>query len=157
MGRRGSKTMSDRMRQLTGNPSRTPARRTGAAPVPLARAPKPPVWLGKDGAAVWLKLAADLIQRRMLAASDLPAFAVLVSAVVDHRQATEILAAEGLITSAGTGALKAHPATALKAQAATLILRFAGEFGLSPSARQSLIGAATTSDAGNDRELKYFA
>ena len=41
------------------------------------------------------------------------AFAVLVSAVVDHRQATEILAAEGLITSAGTGALKAHPTTAL--------------------------------------------
>ena len=141
--------MSDRMRQLTGNPSRTPARRTGAAPVPLARAPKPPVWLGKDGSAVWLKLAADLIQRRMLAASDLPAFAVLVSAVVDHRQATEILAAEGPITSAGTGALKAHPAT--------LIMRFAGEFGLIPSVSQSLIGAATTSNAGTDAELKYFA
>ena len=145
------------VRSYATAPSRTPVRRTGAAPVPLARAPKPPVWLGKDGAAVWLKLAADLIQRRMLAASDLPAFAVLVSAVVDHRQATEILAAEGPITSADTGALKAHPAIALKTQAATLILRFAGEFGLSPSARQSLIGAATTSDAGTDTELKYFA
>ena len=59
--------------------------------------------------------------------------------------------------TAGTGALKVHPATALKAQAATLNLRFAGELGLSPAARQSLIGAATTSDADTDPELKYFA
>jgi P27 family predicted phage terminase small subunit len=83
---------------------------------------------------VWDYTVAQLRTMRVLTMADRDMLAAYCEAVVMHREASRIIARDGMLLHDGNGAYK-NPATLLQREAANAIKAFGTEFGLSPSAR----------------------
>jgi P27 family predicted phage terminase small subunit len=83
----------------------------------------------------------------------------LVEAYADWRQAHEVIAAEGThyetTSSTGGTMIRAHPAVAMRSDAARRFQSLMSEFGLTPASRSRV---STTGDDGaqDDPAAKYF-
>jgi P27 family predicted phage terminase small subunit len=95
---------------------------------------KPPVWLSKDAKAEWKRVLPLLIERQILTAGDLGAFASYCTAYGTMIEAQRILRKEGL-TYLGTSGPKRHPATGILGDAQTALRQAAAELGLTPVSR----------------------
>ena len=101
----------------------------------LVRAPKPPAWLPVEAAAVWKRVTKRLVERRVLAETDL-----------DTLASYSLACANIEIISSGRGDKSVHGTLA---QAQLLQRQLANELGLSPTSR-ARVG---TEPSDNDEDL----
>lgn len=149
MGRRGPAPKPTSLRLLHGD---RPARINYAEPVPRELPAERPAWLSADAAEEWDRIVPELEHMRVIRAVDSMVVAAYCEAVARFRQASAIVAAEGLLIEVD-GTARKHPA-ALIARDASADMRLLGrELGLSPSARSMLRAGAESPHGGPERLL----
>src|SRR4029079_11570849 len=97
--------------------------------------------------AEWLRQAPELHALGLLTILDLQTFAAYCQAYGRWRDAEETLAtmaerdddARGLLVRNGKGDVRTNPLVRIAGQAAEEMVRFAGEFGMTPAARSKLV------------------
>jgi P27 family predicted phage terminase small subunit len=141
MGERGPKPRPDHLKAVAGVEDRY---RNHDEPKPAAPAPgvdltKPPTGLGAKAAAVWRKLAPDLVERKVLTAWDIEAFAAYCIVVSQFHEARKAVAKYGITDLGSQGQRIVSPY--LRAQSLLLEaeLKLAGRFGLTPGDRAGLV------------------
>jgi P27 family predicted phage terminase small subunit len=102
----------------------------------LLKPPRPPAHVSELAASEWRRLAADLVESRVLATGDLRGLELLCQALVLESEMRSIIAAEGATISTAEGGRKAHPALKAAMEARAQAIRLMQEFGLTPSSRQ---------------------
>lgn len=99
---------------------------------PVVTVPPPPSYLGKDAKAEWRRVAPILIlERKVLTVADMATFETYCIHAGLVRASQRELAAHGLILADG----KRNPAYGALKESSLLLVRCAGELGLTPSAR----------------------
>jgi P27 family predicted phage terminase small subunit len=136
------------LKVLRGNPGK---RRLPNEPEPqIAKTcPEPPPFITGYAADLWWDTAPSLHQLGLLSVVDVPALAAYCFAFGQFRSAAEALARmadrdehmNGLLIKTTDGNARRNPLIKIASDAAEDMLRFAGEFGLTPVARTRL-GAA---------------
>jgi len=139
--RRGPAPTPGHLKLIRGNPGQR--RIPPELVVPLPAAPlEPPVYLAGYALEEWRRLAPELHGLGLLTELDLTTFAVYCDAAAQWRRATESLAAGDSDPSS--------PLMKVAQEAGRYLIKVAGEFGLSPSARSrvraSLVGTASKFD-----------
>jgi P27 family predicted phage terminase small subunit len=71
-------------------------------------------------------------------AADVPALAVYADAWANYLEARDLVARDGLIVRGGQGQPAAHPALAVQARQAEIILKAGDRLGMTPAARTRL-------------------
>jgi len=121
-------------------------------PVPREAMPEPPADASDEVAAVFRQATRELAAMNLAYACDAPSLLAYAEAVVMHRRVSRILAQPGegdLLIPGALGGMVKNPMVAMQRDAAQTLLRFAQEFGLTPSARSSIkaIEAGPNGDA----------
>ena len=139
MGRRGPPPEPTSLRLLKGNPGRRPI--NGHEPKPAkARkgARRVPSSLPPAGKALWHKLVPELERLNLLTKID---DATLHGACLSYARALEagaLVKKQGLTIITDKGFVIQHPAVSIERNSWAAWLRFATQFGLTPSARSSI-------------------
>jgi P27 family predicted phage terminase small subunit len=102
-----------------------------------------------DFAAAWAELARAVNAASSASRSDKPAFHALVEARTLAMRAAELLEQDGVTITSGGGAVKAHPAAALWAQAQRVFLALSARFGLTPADRDRALALGDESKAAD--------
>lgn len=145
MGKRGPAAAPTELKLVRGDRK---TRVNTREPKPSAGDVVMPKWLSREAAAVWKRLAPDLVKRRVLTAWDVDAFAAFCSAVVTHRVAaadaerhgaTVIVPVRTLANGDVLTDVRKNPAWAVARESAQLIATLGGRFGLNPSDRSQLV------------------
>lgn len=110
----------------------------------LSKVPAPPPGLTAEGRQEWKRAAQDLIDRKVLAKSDLPALEAYATAFGMMRQLQPIAAKAEPIMISKAGGVKTHPAHTALQKYLALVLRFQGELGLTPASRNRRASQAPT-------------
>lgn len=97
----------------------------------ILEVPSPPKWLGDSAKAVWRRVARHLVDRRVLAETDLPLLEAFCSSAGLVRDIQERLSEDGLVTPEG----RPHPLLARLNATTGQVKAMATELGLSPTAR----------------------
>lgn len=159
MGNRGPAQKPTPLRVLHGDRK---DRINDQAPVPAAEDVARPEWLPDRAAAVWDRLAPDLIAKGVLTTWDVDAFADFCAAVVINQDAMINLDENG--TSCTTPvreladgtviyALRKNPAWQVARESSALIVTLGGRFGLTPSDRAQLKVGGQEKPGGAERLL----
>lgn len=139
MGKRGPAPTPTALRLLKGDrKDRVNTQEPTPAKIPL----EAPDYLDDDARAIWDRLAADHFAKVGATHWDADALAVYCTAVVHHRRAVQLVNSTGVLIKAGSrghGGLVKHPAMQVIRDQAAIIRAYAQEFGLTPSARSSLV------------------
>lgn len=101
---------------------------------PIIDAPKPPSWLGKAARAEWRRIAPLLMDRRILAETDLTTLAHYCAATGTVQEQQKTINREGYVVATERGP-RAHPAVRIQADAMTRARLLAAELGLTPVSR----------------------
>jgi P27 family predicted phage terminase small subunit len=109
-----------------------------------------PEWLVDEAQEVWHTVAPMLIEHGLLSVVEEEQLAVYCTAVALHRQAAREVERDGLIVNGAMGGKVKNPALTVLREAATTIRQFAAEFGLTPSARQSIKVPTKKAAPGDD-------
>lgn len=134
MGLRGPQPKATKIRALEGNPAKR--RLNDKEPTPEGAAIKPAHIVGA-AAAEWDRVILSM-PPGFYTAADVTVLEVYVLSWVTYRNALGVVAREGMTIKGSMGQLAAHPAQAIAAQQAQLILKAADRLGLSPAARARL-------------------
>lgn len=103
-----------------------------------------------DVRAVWDYIVAELEHMGTAAPADRDSLLCYCWAVVNHRNASALVARYGLLVpDKKYGGVHRNPAIIEQGKAAAIIRAFAQEFGLTPSARSTLKGRDQDTDDGN--------
>lgn len=138
MGRRGPPPVPTEILRLRG--SWRAGLRDGEMQLPLGE-PEPPDWLSDEAAAEWARVAGPLASAGVLAQADRALLACYCEAWAEFVQARELLDRSGPLLRDGDGNPYPNPCLAIRDKACERLLRLAGHFGLSPSARARIKGA----------------
>lgn len=134
----GPKPLSTEDKKLRGNPGKRSLHEDLLPKSkPLFQMPPAPEYLGEYGTREWNRTGPALVQMRMLASSDLPAFEAYCLNIELMIQSRLDIEANGLSIMGQRGRVK-NPAVVSFGQATTAIRGFVSEFGLSPSARSRI-------------------
>lgn len=137
MGRRGPAPAPTSLKLLRGETR--PSRVNYSEPQPAATTPKPPANLGLEARTVWLRLIKEVGPSGVLRGADLDTVRCYCEAVVRYEQAAELLSRTGpLVKGRRAGEMIKNPLHQVVRDNATLVLTFARELGLTPSARSGL-------------------
>lgn len=99
---------------------------------PVTKIPAPPSYLSKDAKAEWRRVTPILVgERKVLTIADLPTLETYCAHVGVVRQAQRAIDDFGLIMPDG----KRNPAYGALKESSLLLVRCAGELGLTPAAR----------------------
>jgi P27 family predicted phage terminase small subunit len=136
------------LKLLRGNPGHQKLRPEPQPLVPKT-CPEPPAFIAGYAADEWWTVAPELHRLGLLTRIDVPALAAYCYAYGQWRLAAEALARmadrdgtmHGLLVKTVDGNARRNPLVKIASDAAEDMLRFAGEFGLTPIARTRL-GAA---------------
>lgn len=101
----------------------------------LKKLPNPPSSLGKEGKSRWKIEGAKMMDKGILAETDLPALEVYCSAWDEVRHCEKVLAEQGEYFFRDNGTMSAHPAIRRKGEAQDRIRAYQREFGMTPSSR----------------------
>jgi P27 family predicted phage terminase small subunit len=150
-----------KLKILEGNRGHRPLPQGEPQPVNLD-APQPPEWLTPYARQEWDRVSEELYAMGVTAQIDAVALAAYAECYSRWRVAEDIIraaavadpASGGLVTKSGTGTVVLHPAVGAANKARRDMLRFAAEFGLTPSARAHLEGKQHEDDPV---ARKYFA
>jgi len=130
------------LRVLEGNPSKRPLPK--GEPKPASAVPAPPLWLDDHARAEWGRIVPELNALGLLSCLDMSSLVGYVTTwsefVQAEREIAEYRDANGgrITFTTPNGALQQIPAVGVRNKAARLLLAFAAEFGLSPSARAAI-------------------
>jgi P27 family predicted phage terminase small subunit len=139
MGRRGPKTQPAKLKLLSGEthrdriPSDEPV--PADEPLTLDAGPREP---SDEVQAVWDKTVAQLESMGLAYAADSEALRAYCEAVVQHRRASAVLKASGVLVQGLHGNYVRNPALQVQRDTAATMLTLAREFGLTPSARTQI-------------------
>jgi P27 family predicted phage terminase small subunit len=125
------------IRRLRGNPGKR-ALRPPVEPSVLPKCPEPPAWLHDYAKQEWWRVAPELHVLGLLASVDTACLAAYCMSYAMWRQAAEQLADESLLAETRAGQPCRNPLIKIIADAAADMVRYAGEFGLTPIARDRL-------------------
>lgn len=145
MGKRGTKPVPTHLKIVHGV---RPSRINADTPTPPAtpNAGRVPTHLSIEAKKVWRTyVKAGLVSKDLLTEWDRDAFCVFCEAVVHHREACRLMAA-GMLVKGARGGLVKNPAAQVVRDNAAVIRAFAGEFGLTPSARSGISLPNDTAD-----------
>ena len=137
---KGRKPKPIEQRIRDGNPSNHPL----PEPLLVAGRPevselaRPPRYLPKEGRDYWRSTVARLVDIGMIDRVDRPALEILATAYARWRQAAALLASGEIVILGGHDQPKQHPAIRIERDAATLYMRTAEHFGVTPIARSRL-------------------
>ncbi len=135
MGKRGRAPKPTNLRVLEGG---HPERINRNEPTPHEDAIVPPVELDEKASEVWNRLSPDLIAKRVLTAWDVEAFATYCQSVSTYTEARRHLNEEGLTARGAAGGVIKSPYWQIMRDAADLMIKYGGRFGLTPSDRAQL-------------------
>lgn len=151
MGKRGPAPKPTSLRVLHGDQE---SRINRHEPQPTERAIESPRVLDEYAASVWERLAPDLIAKKVLTAWDVDQFATFCEAASTYKEAREHLSVEGLTARGAAGGVIKSPYWQIIRDAADIMTRVGGRFGLTPSDRSSLtMGDAESAGRGAERFL----
>jgi P27 family predicted phage terminase small subunit len=132
-------------------------------PEEVEKMPEPPACLTGYGAAEWHSAGEELMRLRLLSVVDLPAFGAYCHAYQTWRTAADAIAklATGdpvmsglMIRTKSRGDVTTNPLVSIARKAALDMVRFAGEFGFTPSSRCRIDAGPNGNGAGKfDRFL----
>jgi P27 family predicted phage terminase small subunit len=134
----GRPPLSIEDRIARGNPSKDKINTEMLAKVEkLYELPPAPVHLGTYGKKEWDRTGPKLVEMRLLAETDLPAFEAYCMNIDLMIESKIAINNEGMLIMGARGWVR-NPAIAAFGQASTAIRGFVSEFGLSPSARSRI-------------------
>ena len=133
------------LKALRGNPGHQRLRPT-PEPASEPKCPEPPPFLSAYAKDEWWQVAPDLHRLGLLTVADVASLGAYCYAYGQWRMAAEALARmadrdenmHGLLIKTTDGNARRNPLVKIAADAAEDMLRFAGEFGLTPVARTRL-------------------
>jgi P27 family predicted phage terminase small subunit len=142
------------LKLLRGNPGHQ-AVRPEPEPQRLAEVPEPPAFVIGHAADEWYRISAELYRLNLLTAVDINPLAAYCMAYARWRYAEEALARiaandpvmSGLMVKARNGTPMQNPLAITASKAASDMIRYASEFGLTPAARSRI--AAGVYNEGN--------
>ena len=151
MGKRGPSGRPNHLKALAGERE---DRLNRDEPVPAESAVRPPCKLPDDAQAVWDRLAPDLIDKKVLTAWDVDAFAEFCRTVAVYNRAAVEVDSLPLTAKGAAGGVTVQPAFRVM-QAAAQMMRSTGQrFGLTPGDRAALkVSADEGPKAGSERLL----
>jgi P27 family predicted phage terminase small subunit len=127
----------------------------------LSEPPPAPGGMASVAVLHWNRIAAACVGLGVLSEADLPLLRLLADTLAAEEIAREALARDGLLTAAGSGGSKKHPAAGIAETARIQALAMLREFGLTPRARQSVDPAPAnaanpfTRDGGDARWAEF--
>jgi P27 family predicted phage terminase small subunit len=136
------------LRLLKGNPSKRPIPAEPEPQIP-ENMPQPPAFLAPLAQDEWWTVGPELFRLGLLTSVDCAAFAAYCQAYADWRAAREVLASMAerdaathglLVKRVSDGSAVRNPLLAIAASAASDMVRYASEFGLTPLARAPRLG-----------------
>jgi len=130
--------------------------------------PMPPPWLSDEAKVEWGRVGQILYNLRLLSEIDTAALAAYCDCYATWRRASEALQemakndqlTRGLLIKTSNGNAIQNPLIGIINKAKSDIVRYAAEFGMTPSARARIDAATPTNGQGNiktDASEKYFA
>jgi P27 family predicted phage terminase small subunit len=157
---KGRKPTPTYLKLVTGNPGRRPLK---ARAEPQGGVPRPPAVLGADAVAEWRRVAVKLSRLGLLATIDRAALAAYCQAYgrwVAAERALALMAERdpvtaGLLIKTSNGNAIQNPLVGIANKAAAAMVRYAAEFGMTPSARSRVEGAPEGRN-GDAAAAKYF-
>ena len=99
---------------------------------------EPPADLPPAALEVWRLVVPELVTVGLVDRVDVPALVVMCTAYARMVEAGELVAAHGLVVESTRGTAIVNPAAKVERDASLLFLRYAEQFGLTPSARARL-------------------
>jgi P27 family predicted phage terminase small subunit len=156
---KGRKPKPTHLKLVTGNPGRRPQK---VAPEPKSEAPQPPPELTEDALVEWNRVSAELHGLGLLTGVDRAALAAYAQAygrwAAAERALAKMAAADsvtgGLLIKTTNGNAIQNPLVGVANKAAAAMVRYAAEFGMTPSARSRIEASPSQRDA--DQATKYF-
>ena len=142
--------MPTHLRLLQGDDRVHPERFNKDEPKPRAVEPDCPEEASPGVRDVWNYTLAELRAMKLASTADRDALLCYCEAVVTHRAASAILAQTKILVKGALGGLVRNPALAVQRDAARIILVYAREFGLTPSARSQIKTAEAGRGNGDD-------
>jgi len=94
-----------------------------------------PTWLSREARAEWRRLVPELLKLGILARIDRAVLATYCETWADYFAAVKAVRKDGKWYTSNSGAKHQHPMVQVLAESRATLLRFAQEFGLTPSAR----------------------
>ena len=157
----GTKPKPTHLKLVTGNPGKRKLNSKEAKPRALI--PGPPVHLTTDAVEEWNRVATDLYNLGVLSEIDRSALAAYAQAYGRWVQAEHAIAkmaqkdqlTGGLMIKTTNGNAIQNPLVGTANKAAADMMRYAAEFGMTPSARSRI--AATPPEEGSDPADRFFA
>lgn len=134
MGQRGPQPKPTKLHALEGNPSKKALPKNELQPGQLAGRPD---WLQGQAVAEWDRLVAAM-PPGFFTSADMAMMTVYCTAWQNYRNAQITIDREGLESAGAQGQTVAHPAVAIAAKQAEIMLKAADRMGLSPAARTRL-------------------
>ncbi|MGH7083545.1 MAG: phage terminase small subunit P27 family [Acetobacteraceae bacterium] len=159
---RGRRPRPTHLKLITGNPGKRPL--NPAEPKPASAAPPAaPAELSEEAKTEWRRVARRLYGLGLLSGIDRAALAAYCQAYGRWRRAERALAemarrdsvTGGLLVKTSNGNAIQNPLVGIANKAMADMVRYAAEFGMTPSAR-SRISAGPQEGGGADPAAKYF-
>src|SRR5215813_5367813 len=140
---RGRRPVPTHLKVLRGNPGRRALAESEPEPGKSAQIPEAPAFLLGYACDEWYRIAEELHRLNLLTVVDINPLAAYCDAYARWRTAVEALAdmakcdpvLSGLMTETRNGTPIQNPIVVTAAKAANDMVRYAAEFGLTPSAR----------------------
>lgn len=144
---RGRKPKPTRIKQLAGNPGR---RRLNKREPSVRGIPECPAHLDSLAREEWGRILPILTGMQILGSIDQGALAAYCQAYSTWAQAQRAIAKHGMTSVNAGGAPVPSPFIRISAIAVDQMRKLAAEFGMTPSARSRLVGAAASDDDEKD-------
>lgn len=146
MGKRGPPRIPTHLKLLRGNPGHQAMTKAEPQPAIEPQVPEPPVYLVGFAKDEWERICVELYSMKLLAKVDLQPLAAYCQAYAIFRTAvdtyTEMAARDpatrAIMVKAKTGTPMQNPVLLTMRHAANDMVRFAAEFGFTPSARSRI-------------------
>ena len=138
MGTRGPAPKPTVVKMLQGNPGKR-ALPKGEPKPDAGRLPSAPRWLSDEAKREWKRIAPRLHAVGLLTEVDGLALAMLCEAFAQYMAAKTVVDSEGMLLVSEKGNSYQHPAAGLMTQARGELMKWAREFGMTPSARTRIV------------------
>ena len=153
MAVRGAKPTPTNIKLLTGNPGGRPLPK--GEPKPRSRKPQVPAHLNEDAAIEWARVENELDALGLLSGLDRAALSAYCQAWGRWVQAERALAkmtnnADGLIINTKSGNMIQNPLVGVANKAMADMMRYATEFGMTPSSRSRISASDEDEDPASE-------
>lgn len=158
----GRKPKPTHLKLVTGNPGKRPLPKAEAKVVPAL--PSPPPHLSDEAKVEWGRVSEDLYKVGLLSGVDRAVLAAYCQSYARWVQAERAIAemakrdqlTGGLMIKTTNGNAIQNPLVGTANKAAADMVRYAAEFGMTPSARSRIV-AAPPEDGERDPAAEYFS